>query len=68
MTNTEKLKQLVEELGGRVRVAERLDVSHVAVHYWIHGQSELPLKRAMQLCKMPNYSVSVKELLTDLDI
>ena len=68
MTNVEKLNELIETLGGRVRVAERLDVSAVALHYWASGKSDLPLKRAYQLCKMAGWSVTVSDLITDLDI
>lgn len=68
MANITILKKVIDDLGGRVRVAERLDVSHVAVHQWVHGERELPLKRAMQLCKMCNHDVSVSDLLPDLDI
>lgn len=68
MTNTEVLKDLIIELGGRVRVAEQLDVSHVAVHQWVHGERELPLKRALQLCKMSNHKVALKDLLPLMDI
>jgi len=68
MTDRDKLKEIIETLGGRVRVAERLGVSHVAVHHWIHGDRELPLKRAYQLCKMAGWSVTVSDLITDLDI
>lgn len=68
MTNKQNLHDLIMELGGRIVVAEKLDVSPVAIHQWIHGERELPLKRALQLCRMSNHTVSLKDLLPLMDI
>jgi DNA-binding transcriptional regulator YdaS (Cro superfamily) len=71
MTDIDKLSKLVDELGGRKRVARALDVTNVALHYWLTGKEPLPLARALRLAQLSvttGTPVSVYDLRPDLRV
>ena len=69
MDDLEVLTFVVDNLGGRQKVAKLLGVTPVAVHYWVTGQEPLPMRRALQLAQLSSatgHSVSLYDLRSDL--
>ena len=71
MSEIDKLRQVVDALGGRRAVGELLGVTHVAMHYWLTGKEQLPTTRALKLAQMSattDTPVSVYDLRPDLRV
>lgn len=57
-----RLEQVVEFFGGRNRLAGHLDVSSVAVHWWLK-ENKLPPLRAIQIEELSGGKFKASELL-----
>lgn len=57
-----KLEEAIEFFGGRNRLAGYLNVSSVAVHWWLKG-NKLPPLRAIQIEELSGGKFKAKDLL-----
>lgn len=59
-----KIEEAIEFFGGRNRLAGLLDVSSVAVHWWVK-ENKLPPYRAIQIEELSGGKFKAKELIQE---
>jgi len=65
--SVDKIKEAIEILGGRYRLAVAIGVSHKSVSDWVLGYTTPSTQNCLKIQKATNGKVKAKEILLDIN-